>query len=505
MKAIFLTTLLLLLQYFGEAQKIKYTEGEKEDTKKMNFETVGKFNSNIIIYKNVYNDNYMCVYDGDMKLKEKLKLVNMPINIINVDFISYPTFFYMIYQHQKKNVVYCDAIKFNTDGKKMEDAVTLDTTTLPVYQNDNKIYQILVSDNKQQIGIVKANKKNERNHLFGAILYSSTLQQQYKRRFVIPMDGRNNFLDEFLIDNDGDIYMAKCYSVNDNEYVTKLNMLHIPVAKDTIINYVVYSKEKTLDEIIMKMDNSTKRVIILSFFSNKRKGNVDGLFVNFFDKSTPTTTTPSFINFDDSIRTEVSTIGSLKTALNDFFIRQIYPRKDGGFIFAAESYYTTTRGNGGIPWSRYDYFSNNNYLTNYDYYNMGGRDNYWNSYDRINTNTTYYADNVLVLSIDKRGELEWSNAIQKSQKDDYGEDLISYQILLTGGSLHFLFNEKDRNEFLMYDNSVTPQGKVTRHPTLKNLDRRYGIMPRHGKQISAREMVFPCTYKNYICFAKIEY
>ena len=136
---------------------------------------------------------------------------------------------------------------------------------------------------------------------------------------------------------------------------------------------------------------------------------------------------------------------------------------------------------------------------------MGGRDNYWNSYDRINTNTTYYADNVLVLSIDKKGELEWSNAIQKSQKDDYGEDLISYQILLTGGSLHFLFNEKDRNEFLMYDNSVTPQGKVTRHPTLKNLDRRYGIMPRHGKQISAREMVFPCTYKNYICFAKIEY
>ncbi len=506
-KVTYFFVVLILISHLGFSQKITYTEGEKEDSKQMNFEVIGKFANNIIVYKNVRTDNYFSVYDNDMKLKEKFKLSSLPYKLINVDFVTYPTYFYMIYQHQKKNVVYCEAIKFDVNGKKLDETITLDTTTIPVFQNDNKIYELLVSDNKEKIGLVKANRKNERNHLFVNLLFNNKLELLHKKRHSINMDGKNNFLDEFVIDNDGDIYIAKCYSVNGNEYISKMDMLLIPFDKDTLYKYTVDAKEKILDEIILRVDNISKKIIIQSFFYAKRRGNVEGLYVNFFDKKNPTISTPNFTIFNDSLRKEAKDIGGSKTAFNDFFIRQVFPRKDGGFIMAAEGYYSVGRGNGATPWNRFDYLSSTSYLTDYDYYNMSGRNGYWNSYDRYSNGqyTTYTAENVAVFSFAKNGSLEWSNVVHKNQKSDNNEDNLSYQILLTGGKLHFLFNESDRNDFLMYDNSITPTGQLTRHPTLKNLNRQYTIMTRHGKQISAKEMIFPCTFKNYICFAKIEF
>ena len=75
----------------------------------------------------------------------------------------------------------------------------------------------------------------------------------------------------------------------------------------------------------------------------------------------------------------------------------------------------------------------------------------------------------------------------------------------TGGQLHFLFNQMERRNNLLNDYSVTPEGKVNRNPTLKNLDKGYDFMPQYGKQVSARQMIIPCMYHNYICFAKIDY
>lgn len=489
----------------GTAQRLKYSEIEKEDARNMNFDIIGKFSDKIIVYKNFRTDNYFSVYDTDMKLKDKIKLSNLPSKLINADFVAYPNYFYMIYQYQKKNVIYCEAIKFDQNGKKTEETFLLDTTSIPALQNDNKIYSILVSDNKQKIAVIKANKKNDKNHIFGVVLLNQELKQQYKRFFNVNMDGRNNFLDEFVIDNEGDIYMAKCFSVNGNEYINKFEVLLIPNNRDTLLAYNIESKEKILDEVIMRVDNVNKRVILQSYYFSKKRGNIEGLFVNFFDKNMPTISQPVFTKFNDTLRTEAKGVSSVKMAFNDFFIRQVFPRKDGGFIVTAESYYTTSRGNSN-PWNRWDYFSGTPYLTNFDYYNMGARNWYWNSWDRFNNqSTTFIAENIVVLSMSKNGNLEWSNVVHKNQKEEGLEDLVSFQVLLTGGELHFLFNERDRSNYLMNDNSITPTGNLTRHPTLKNLNRQYELMPRHGKQISAREMIFPCTYKNYICFAKIEY
>ncbi len=109
------------------------------------------------------------------------------------------------------------------------------------------------------------------------------------------------------------------------------------------------------------------------------------------------------------------------------------------------------------------------------------------------------------MNIDKDGGLIWSKVIHKDQFDDETDNLLSYQIMNAGGELHFLFNELDRRNHLITDQSISADGKVTRYPTLKSLDKGYEFMPKFAKQVSTKQIIIPCNYRNYICFAKIEY
>jgi hypothetical protein len=484
------------------AQKVLYSNFEKEDTRYMNFEIIGKVGQNVVVYKNARTDNYLSFYNADMTLNNKVKLKNLPAKLINADFVAYNDYFYMIYQHQKKNILYCESIKYDAKTNEIGEPVVLDTTNIPFFANDNKIYSVQVSDNKQNIAIFKGNKKNEKLHNIGIVLFDAQLKLKKKKFYSINMDGRNNYLDQFKVDNDADLFLAKCYSTANNDYLSKFDIIKINSVTDSVAVFSVPNNDRTLDEIKFKIDNANKKLIAQSFYFSKRRGNVEGIALSIFDKSTNKLQTPIYTTFSDSFRIEVNGINNLKMAFNDFFIKDVFVKKDGSFITTAECLYSTTRGS--IPNTRWDYFSSTPYLTSYDYYNMGARNWNWNNSNRSN-NTTYSSENIAVMSFSKNGILDWSNVIHKSQREDGSDDYISHQVILTGGAIHFLFNDKNKNDYLLNDNSVSPTGVVLRLPTLKNLNRQYQIMPSKGKQTSAKEIVFPCLYKNFICFAKLEY
>lgn len=109
------------------------------------------------------------------------------------------------------------------------------------------------------------------------------------------------------------------------------------------------------------------------------------------------------------------------------------------------------------------------------------------------------------MSFNSKGEPEWNTVIGKSQFDDETDDKVSYQLMNTGDQLHFLFNQMERRTMLLNDYGILPDGKLSRNPTLKNLERGYDFMPKYAKQVSSKQMIVPCLYRNYICFAKIDY
>ena len=62
----------------SHAQRIVYSEPNREDVRQTNFEIIGRYNSNVLIYKNLRSKNVISTYDIDMKETDRLSLDYLP-------------------------------------------------------------------------------------------------------------------------------------------------------------------------------------------------------------------------------------------------------------------------------------------------------------------------------------------------------------------------------------------------------------------------------------------
>jgi hypothetical protein len=501
----FLCVVLSVPACMGFSQKIVYSEPEREDSRRLNFEIIGKINGNFLVYKNIRNKHSIVVLDKDMKqiAKEEQDYIPDDNRVINVDFFSYPDFSYLIYQYQKKNIVYCMGVKLDGMGKRISDVMQLDTTQLGFAMN-NRIYTVLSSENKDRIMVFKINSKNRSLYRITTLLFTDKLELLRKDYMALKMEERNDYLGQFYLDNDGDLVFAKFYrSTNDN--IEKASMIIKPSQKDSLEEHEIKTSKLFLDEIHIKVDNAGKRYLLASMFFKQRRSNTDGLFFNIWDKQAGRFSLEDTITFSDELRKEARGESAVRTAFNDHFIRTIIPKRDGGFLLTSESYYTTSRYN---TWNRYNYMYGSPFYNPADYYYYspyGYNSLYWNSRMNSSQSLRYHADNIVVFSVNGQGKLEWTNVISKSQIDDESDDAISFQVMNTGGQLHFLFNQQEKRLNLLNDYTISPGGQLNRNPTLKNLDRGYDFLPKYAKQVSARQMIIPCIYRNSICFALVDY
>src|SRR5688572_26971220 len=154
----------LLCTLTVSAQKIVYSEPDDDETRRMDFEIIGKVGGNVLIYKELRGKSFISAYDNDMKQVSKEEHKFMPDDrLINVNFFSFPDHAYMVYQYQKKNVVYCNAAKIDGMGKMVGEVMQLDTSHIGL-SNSNKIYATVNSEDRNQIMIFKINSRNKQRY-----------------------------------------------------------------------------------------------------------------------------------------------------------------------------------------------------------------------------------------------------------------------------------------------------------------------------------------------------
>ncbi len=512
MKKFLGTILALYCIMTAAAQRIDYSVVDKDDYREMNFEIIGKVGGNISVYKNFKNRHDICVYDNEMQMKNRVKMDFLPERVINVDFIAYPDFAYMIYQYQKRNVVYCSMVKINGEGKLMTDPVDLDTSQTNG-TGESKVYTMVNSDDKKKIVLFKIKRINDKNYQLTSFLYNNQMELQKRSRFGLYVPDREGNFTDFMVDNDGDFVFGRATRTGNREYVNKVDLVFKRAMEDTITKIPLAFKDKSLDEVKLKFDNFNKRIILTSFFYKQKRGNIDGIYSFVWDKKTGSPITQADFLFDDSLKMDAKSESSaLKSAFNDQFIRHVLPVQDGGFAVVSEHYYSSSRNN---SWNRFDYLYGwgNPFLSPFDmmyfspmnrFYSYGFYDPF-NRFGPQNNFVRHVSENIVVFFFNADGKLRWSNVIRKSQYDDNSDTFLSYQLFNTGNEVRFLFNQKEKRELLLNSATIDGEGKLKRQPTLKNLNREYDFMPKFGKQVGLRQIIMPCLYKNYICFAKLEF
>ena len=501
----FLLSFFLLLSLCGKAQRIVYSEVDDEDTRRMRFEVIGKVAGNFLIYKNNKNRNYLSVYNNDMEQVAREELDYIPGDrLINVDFFPYQDFTYLVYQYEKKRVVYCDAVKVDGSGKKISDVISLDTTHIGFGAN-NKIYTTISSEDKSKLMVFKVNTKNRERYVVTTLLFDKNLAPQKRTRMEVPMEEYKDNLEEFHLDNDGDLVFTKFKRAN-NETIQEAYLLYKAAQSDSVLVINVQPEKLFLDNLHVKADNANKRFFVTSFYYSKKRGDVEGFYFYVWDKGSRQSVLQNTVALTEELRREARGGNTnIKSAFNDYFIRNIIVKRDGGFLINTESFYTTSRGS---QWNRWNYLYGYP-VTMYDYYSVYSPYSslYWrrDPFYSGRNNVRYNADNITVLSFDNTGKMEWSNVIHKEQFDDESDDRLSYQTVNTGGQIHYVFNVDEKRALLLNDFTLSPDGQIAHNPTLKNLDRGYEFMPKYGKQVSSNQLIIPCYYRNSICFAKVEF
>jgi hypothetical protein len=495
--------LLLFLPVFIQAQHISYSEPESDDTRKTDFEIIGRVSGNILVFKNNRTENAISIYGPDMKLVQRVALPYLPEKYTNIDFVQYPDFFYMLCEYQKKNIVHLVAYKMDGQAQQMSEPVEMDTT-LVSGSNNAKIYTNIFSEDKQHLMAVKINTRNPKTFIFTSFLFDKNLELLDRHRIPMLVQDHADYFSNFEVDNEGQLVFTRFARLGSGDYLNHVAFVSKGPQADTFAIRDIGANDRILDELKLKVDNYNKRYLLSAFYYKQRKGNIEGLFTVIWDKTSDSKYREAVTVFNDDLRAMAkSSESNEKMAFNDYFIKKIVVKKDGGYLLVSEVEFTTTRGssyNRGDylygPMSPVDYYS--------PYYNPYSPYSPYNHYGTGQANR-YNAENIMILSFDKNSNMEWSNVIPKSQFDDDGVNQISYQTMNTGGELHFLYNQFDKRTLLLMDQSISAEGKITRLPTFHNLDKGYVFLPRIGKQVSSNQIVIPCQFRNYLCFAKIDF
>lgn len=490
------------------SQKLTYSEPDRDEARQINFEIIGQYNNQYLIYKNYRSINYISVYNQEMKQVAKNDLTFMPEKTIEASFVAYPDYAFMFYQFQKKGVVSLMAVKLDANGKNLTEPITIDTTIIGNF-SDEKIYSVIASEDKSHIMAFRINTKNERRYQFKTLLFDKELNLKHStQQLGLSMNDRNDFLTDFDVDNNGNMVFGRGIRVGSNDNITKFFLLLKAANADSFHTRELVLNNYSLDEVKLKIDNYNNRYLFTGFYYPGRKTVIEGVANAIFDKAADNWVVQNTVPFDAQLREDNRGPNTAKNAFNDFYIHDITIRSDGAFLMNAECNYSTNRGNTN-PYNRWSMM--NPWMSPMDYYRWGGFGMGspwgWGSPWGFGNNniTRNHSENIIILAFDKNGKMLLTNQVVKSQFDDDGSNEISYQRINTGAGLHYLYNDQEaRNTVLAYQ-TLTPEGRVIRNPTIKSQTRDYKFMPRFSKQVDRKVVIIPTLYRNSLCFARLEF
>ncbi|MFC4263452.1 hypothetical protein ACFOWM_11210 [Ferruginibacter yonginensis] len=489
-----------------KAQNITYSEIEKADGRNLNFEILGNFSGNYLVYKNLNKRQDITIYNNDMTIKDNIKLDFISDKTNNIDFVTYPNAFIMVWQFQKGNVFYCKAAKMDGNGQLIGTVQDLDTTKLGFFSN-SVYYHFTWSEDKKKLLLYKTQNKNDDFNLTTKV-YNDQLILLDSSRKLLSYNNRREDFGELQIDNAGNIIFFKVKENAREEYINTLALHFKKLYNDTLFTTAIPLDDRLIQEPNIKIDNLNAHYVINTFLYKKNNGNVEGLFTAVINQSNFTIENKAINIFDDSVRSKLSGKPDWRSAFDDFQLRNIILRKDGGFIAITEEYYRRRRFGSGFD-DRYYYRNpyNQFYASPSDYYLYNrGYYGYYRPYnDGSNRDIIYNYNDVINFSFNKNLQMQWNSIINKTTSDVETDNFLSFANMNAGAEIYFLFLQKDNNRQILSCQALQADGTIIRYATLKSRENGYNFMPRLARQTGYRQMIVPCTVRNNIAFAKIDF
>ncbi len=332
------------------------------------------------------------------------------------------------------------AAVIDDNGKIIKNPFELDTTHVS-FLADRRIYYSTYSEDKSKIMIYKIYKENKVFN-FTTILFHDSFKLIHKSIIETPFKAEDNIFSDFFVDDSGNFIFAKGDHFGTTDYFYHLVLVTKLPEQDNLIINEVNLFGLLLDEINLKIDNVNKQYLINSLFYKKRNGNIEGLYTALWNQNFNIFILQYATLFSDSLESGTKSKESPNLVFNNFAIRDVILKKNGGFILMAES--LTSGHEHNDSWLRP--------YTNFRYSSFPYLFSSRNSYRIFESN---FNSDIVILNFDDTLGLAWGNVIKKSQFNNWGDySYLSYFMMNTGTAIHFLFDEQVRHKQITYDQVI---------------------------------------------------
>ena len=484
------------------AQNLLFSEIQKKDNKNIKFEILGKIDGHYLVYKNISRTHFLSTYDLQMQLIETNTLDFLPENLFDIDFIRYPDYFIVLFQHQKNKTVYCNAAKVDIHGKLLQPITVLNFTNIGFFANQ-KIFKTVYSEDKQQILVFKKNVKNDiisleaKSYNINFSLIDSVFQQY---SFNVR---KENFTD-CSIDNLGSFYFIKETTAFNGDNIKSLELYQHRFNQIGFVNLSLNLNGFYVTGSCIKVDNINKKIVLNAFYLEEKQDIAEGLFSAVIDPLNLVTEKSVFNLFSEDIKKSLQSERYKNNNQQIILSENILLKKNGSFILMAEDNYTESVYNNN-QFNNSNYYDPSSGYASNDYYLYNQNNNNYRSYNSFNNSNAlrYYYKDIVMVGIGEDLQMEWVNQIKKNQVDVEQDNFLSFATINLGTQIQYLFIDKDPQHEIISIHGLFSDGSINRYPALKSRQLGYEFMPRLSKQVGSKELLMPFIYMGKIGFAKI--
>ncbi len=463
------------------AQDVLYTEYEKFDFRSDEYVVAGMSGGKLYIYTSVGASPQLNAYDDSMNKIATVLLDFFPAKIYEVRFITYPDKIIALYQALEGGKVIQYAALLDETGRLKSKPLELGSVKTGIFGATRSYFEHAISDNKRALLVYSAEDRSDGVELECKWL-DDNLTLIKKTKATYKTDNRAEH-GEVNIANDGTVFMVAYTTTGAHNYADRFWLLQLRQGGNKFEPKEVYLDDKFVASGTMKIDNQNAKVFFSGFYSDKKNGSFDGIIYTTYDRSDSAKIQRKFIPFDREL-IKVAGIRHRQHPFDDYFVKHLIVKNDGGFVLVSELQYVTTR---------------STYTPGFGYYS------FYSPYTNSTVHEYHYED-ILSLSYNKEGEREWSSFIPKQQySQEDGGVFSSFGLLNSGGTLAYLFNDFNVHHSRIQLATVSADGKTEVHGFTAEGNDYPDWIPKSAKQVSARSMVVPCLHKKQICFAKVQF
>ena len=324
------------------AQEVIYSQYDKFDFRNGEYAVVGMTGGRIYTYHKSSDEAMLDAYDDSMNKIATVLLDFFPEKIYETRFISYPDKIIALYQALESNKVVQYAALLDDKGRLQNRPVELGSTKTGIFGAMKTYFQSAVSENKKMIVIYSASDKGGEIEFDGKWL-DDKLTIVKRSHATFKTDNTIQHTD-VNIDNDGNVYMAAFTPVGTNNYADQFWLLKLSPGATKFETKDMPLDGKFAASGYMKVDNLNNKVYFGGFYADKKNGSFDGLIYGAYDVTGGSFLTRKLIPFDQNL-INAAGIRRRNHGFDNYQVKQLIVKNDGGFVMVSEIHFVTTRSN----------------------------------------------------------------------------------------------------------------------------------------------------------------